>query len=157
MGAFEVAMIITAIVGAGVAVKQQNIAEDAAKAQTAESNNQVQQSQRQAIREKRIKLAQVEQMSANSGTAASSGELGAVSSLETQSAANQNAAINATRTNSRLSSLQSQSNSLNMLNTAAQSVFKVASVSPVWGGGGSTVDPNSQMSALNQDPFSVTS
>lgn len=155
---FEIAAIIAAVVGAAVQVRQQNIAEDAADVATAMEKDKARASERQAIREKRIKLAQVEQGSFNAGVSESAGAVGAGSSITSQFNASAGLAARQQMGFDSLNSLQEQSNRLATFNTAAQSVFKIASVSGGMGGTGSSggFDPNSMNSANNVDPFSIT-
>ena len=98
MGIETVIGVAGLALGAYTTVKSQQQArqaakaqKDAAKAQQAsaaeqQANQRMQQEQerRQQVREHRIKVAQIMQNSENTGTSASSGEAGAVSSLNTQ-------------------------------------------------------------------------
>lgn len=158
MDPFSIAAIIAAVVGAGVSIRQQQLAEDAANVNTAMEKDKARASERQAIREKRIKLAQVEQSSFNMGVSETSGALGAESSISSQFGSSAGLAARQQVGMNRLSDLQSQSNRLAMIGTAAQSVFRIGSVSGGFGatgGGAETVDPNSINSANNMDPFSI--
>lgn len=94
--------IASLVIGAYTAVKADSQSKkaaeaqkDAARAQQASSAEQQanqlmqrEQERRQQVRENRIRVAQVMQNSANTGTSSSSGELGAVSSLNTQTSSN---------------------------------------------------------------------
>lgn len=91
-----VAAVAASVVGAAYSTVQQGRAQkDAAKAQREASDiNQAQQktqemeARRQQIRQQRIRAAQVEQAAANTGTSASSGELGSLSALSTNVGSN---------------------------------------------------------------------
>lgn len=63
--------------------------EEAAKTSQAEEMARQNETRRQQIREERIRRATIMQQSANTGVSASSGEIGAVSALGTQTAVNQ--------------------------------------------------------------------
>ena len=97
---------IAAIASAGTAVygiiQSQNAREDQAKARAvAEAQNTQQQmdAKRQQIRAERVQRARVLQSASNTGTAYSSGEAGAVGSIETQLSGNMGS-LNAAASNS---------------------------------------------------------
>lgn len=92
--AIAVAGLVMAVAGTAMAVVSGNQARAAARHQAdlqkqanaeiqARNNAQRAQEQRQLIREARIKNARMEQMSANTGTTGSSGEMGASSAIST--------------------------------------------------------------------------
>lgn len=88
----SVASAIIAVVGIGVSAKGQSDARKAQKegqaVQSASQINQDAAAKRRAAREERIRRAQILQASENTGAGGSSKEVGAISNLAQQSAAN---------------------------------------------------------------------
>lgn len=95
MGADPISITIAAAAAASSYVEQRQAAKDAANAQkkaarTAQNErmNREFETKRQQIRQERVRRAQIEQQSQNTGVAASSGQIGAESAVNTQVGAN---------------------------------------------------------------------
>lgn len=151
MGFFEVGMLIAAVIGAGVAVRNQQLAEDAQDASNATAKDQSRISTRQAIRERRIKMAQVEQASSNQGVGGSSGELGAASSIGAQFSTNAGFAAAQSTNRGIINDAQSQMNRNNLISTAAQSVFQIGSVSGAGANNPNVAGASNDLDALMKD------
>jgi len=126
--------VVSLVVGVVSGVQQANLANQAADAQKAANATSAAQTQvnsqeelRQRVREERIRRAQIIQASTNQGTTGSSGEGGALSSLDTnfgtlvsqsEGQSNTNSIINAY--NQRATDLTNQSNILKSLTGTVQ-------------------------------------
>lgn len=95
MGVFTTLAIASLVVAAGSAYMQNRAASAARRdqqnaASVAQADAQVQRQQqiRQQVREQRVRTAQIMQGSANTGSQASSGELGGIASLASQTGSN---------------------------------------------------------------------
>lgn len=93
----ETAAIVVAAVGAATSVystvqqaqagkKQAGAMKEASDVAAAQQRQQEQEQRRQQVRQQRIRSAQIEQGAANQGASASSGELGSLSALSTNTA-----------------------------------------------------------------------
>lgn len=127
------ALIASAVVAAGSAYSQHRQGQKAADAQKEASrigSNQAQIEQqaqrRQAVREERIRRAQILQASETSGTAGGSGETGSVGALGSLTASNLASSHSADRTSARLTSLGNRVASANQRANTAGAVGSVA-------------------------------
>ncbi len=95
----ETAAIVVAAVGAATSVystvqqaaagkKQSGAMKEASDVAAAQQRQQEQEQRRQQVRQQRIRAAQIEQGAANQGVSSSSGELGSLSALSTNTANN---------------------------------------------------------------------
>ena len=89
---FTIAIVATMVVSTGLSIKQQQEARSdqkkSSREQGAANAERAAAERRQQIREERIRRAQIEQASANTGTIASSGSMGAAGGLSTTLASN---------------------------------------------------------------------
>lgn len=151
MGAVEIGMLVVAIIGAGIQVRNQQLAEDAQNASNATAKDQERLSVRQSIRERRIKVAQVEQAASNQGASGSSGELGATSSIGAQFGANAGFAAAQGTNRGIVNNAQSQINRNNLISTAAQSIFQIGSVSGAGANNPNMAGASNDLDALMKD------
>ncbi len=118
-------LVASMVTGVGTALYQQGQMEEAQDIQNAAAKDQARQTQRQAIRERRIKMAQTEQASENLGVSESSGELGAMSSLSAQSGIAAGFAASQQQNIFQLNRIQQRSQTAGLYGAAAQSIFNV--------------------------------
>ena len=121
----EAALITAIVASTAYSIKQQQEARSeqkkAAKEQGAANAERAAAERRQQIREERIRRAQIEQASANTGTIASSGSMGATGGLSTTLASNLGFNLSQITHASNISSFnQSAANSMGRAQTAEQ-------------------------------------
>lgn len=127
MGVFTALAIASLVVAAGSAYMQNKAASAARRDQqkaaaVAQADTQVQRQNeiRQQVRSQRIRTAQIMQSSANTGTQASSGELGGIASLASQ-------------TGSNIGNIQGQMNSQNSIYNFQNAAMSEQGNAATWG------------------------